>query len=206
MGAPRLLLGSGDLARRVQELGTEIAEFLDDDTVVVGVLRGCLPFLADLVRAVDRHLEIDFLSLSAFAPDSGRVRLTRDVGLDVAGRQVLLVEDMVDTGLRLDFLLRHLLGHEASEVRVCTLFDRVDRRVLPVPVDHAGFVLEEPFVVGYGLDHRGLFRNLPCVVAVEQADLEAELDGEPMPGGGTMVDDIHALARADSGDETRVPA
>ncbi len=205
MGAPRLLLGSDDLARRVHGLGVEIAGSLDDDAVVIGVLRGCLPFLADLVRAVDRRLEIDFLSLSAFAPDSGRVRLTRDVGLDVAGRQVLLVEDMVDTGLRLDFLLRHLLGHEASEVRVCTLFDRVDRRVLPVPVDHAGFVLEENFVVGYGLDHRGLFRNLPCVVALEQVDLDEDLDGDPTPGA-TLVDDIHALARADSGGETRVPA
>ena len=163
MGAPRLLFGSDDLARRVHGLGVEIAEFLDDDAVVIGVLRGCLPFLADLVRAVDRRLEIDFLSLSAFAPDSGRVRLTRDVGLDVAGRQVLLVEDMVDTGLRLDFLLRHLLGHEASEVRVCTLFDRVDRRVLPVPVDHAGFVLEEKFVVGYGLDYAEKYRNLPSI-------------------------------------------
>ena len=80
MGAPRLLLGSDDLARRVHGLGVEIAEFLDDDAVVVGVLRGCLPFLADLVRAVDRRLEIDFLSLSAFAPDSGRPRRARRHG------------------------------------------------------------------------------------------------------------------------------
>jgi hypoxanthine phosphoribosyltransferase len=202
MGAPRLLHGYDELALRVRALGAEIADSIEHDAVVVGVLRGCLPFLADLVRAVDRRLEIDFLSLSAFAPDSGRVRLTRDVGLDVAGRQVLLVEDMVDTGLRLDFLLRHLRGHEASEVRVCTLFDRIDRRVLPVPIDHVGFVLEEPFVVGYGLDHRGLFRNLPCVVAVDQAELEADLG----PGEGTLVEEILALARADSGDETRVSA
>jgi hypoxanthine phosphoribosyltransferase len=202
MGAPRLLHGYDELALRVRALGAEIADSIEHDAVVVGVLRGCLPFLADLVRAVDRRLEIDFLSLSAFAPDSGRVRLTRDVGLDVAGRQVLLVEDMVDTGLRLDFLLRHLRGHEPSEVRVCTLFDRIDRRVLPVPIDHVGFVLEEPFVVGYGLDHRGLFRNLPCVVAVDQAELEADLG----PGEGTLVEEILALARADSGDETRVSA
>jgi hypoxanthine phosphoribosyltransferase len=202
MGAPRLLHGYDELALRVRALGAEIADSIEHDAVVVGVLRGCLPFLADLVRAVDRRLEIDFLSLSAFAPDSGRVRLTRDVGIDVAGRQVLLVEDMVDTGLRLDFLLRHLRGHEASEVRVCTLFDRIDRRVLPVPIDHVGFVLEEPFVVGYGLDHRGLFRNLPCVVAVDQAELEADLG----PGEGTLVEEILALARADSGDETRVSA
>ncbi|MBC8365320.1 MAG: hypoxanthine phosphoribosyltransferase [Actinobacteria bacterium] len=190
----------------MKELGAEVAEGLDDGAVVVGVLRGCLPFLADLVRAVDRRLEIDFLSLSAFAPDSGRVRLTRDVGLDVSGRQVLLVEDMVDTGLRLDFLLRHLRNHEASEVRVCTLFDRVDRRVLPVPVDYVGFVLEEPFVVGYGLDHRGLFRNLPGIVTLDQAQLEADLDSCSEPGGDAMVDDIRTLARAGSGDESRVPA
>jgi hypoxanthine phosphoribosyltransferase len=202
MSAPRLLHGCDDLALRVRTLGAEIADSIEHDAVVVGVLRGCLPFLADLVRAVDRRLEIDFLSLSAFAPDSGRVRLTRDVGLDVAGRQVLLVEDMVDTGLRLDFLLRHLRGHEPSEVRVCTLFDRIDRRVLPVPIDHVGFVLEEPFVVGYGLDHRGLFRNLPCVVAVDQAELEADLGSAE----GALMEEILALARADSGDETKVPA
>lgn len=206
MVAPRLLLSSDDLVRRVRELGAEVAEGIDDGAVVVGVLRGCLPFLADLVRAVDRRLEVDFLSLSAFAPDSGRVRLTRDVGLDVTGRQVLLVEDMVDTGLRLDFLLRHLRSHEATEVRVCTLFDRIARRVLPVPVDHAGFIMEEPFVVGYGLDHRGLFRNLPGVVALDQAQLEADLDSCPEPGGGALVDDVRELARAGSGDGTMVPA
>jgi hypoxanthine phosphoribosyltransferase len=134
---------------------------------------------------------VDFLALSAFAPDSGRVRLTRDLATDVAGRKVLLVEGVVDTGFRLDFLRRHLEAHDPSEIRVCALFDRADRRILPVPVEHSGFVLEEGFVVGYGLDHRGMFRNLPAVVSLDPEHLE-----ECVPGGRSeLVDDVLALAR-----------
>ena len=206
MAPPRLLYGAEDLRVRIAELGDELTAVLEDDAVVVGVLRGCLPFMADLVRAVDRPLQVDFLSLSAFAPDSGRVRLTRDVGIDVAGRQVLLVEDVVDTGLRLDFLLRHLWGHEAREVRTCALFDRTDRRVLPVPVEHVGFVLEESFVVGYGLDHRGRFRNLAGVVAVDQVELEADLEAAVGQADGSLVGEIRMLARSASEGGSRLSA
>ncbi len=190
MSTPRLLYGAREIADRVEALGHELTEVLEDGAVVVGVLKGCLPFMADLVRGIHRDIEVDFVALSSFAPDSGRIRLTRDVVADVAGRQVVLVEGVVDTGFRLDFLRRHLLDHGPSEVRVCTLFDRSDRRVLPVAVDHVGFVFDEGFVVGYGLDHQGIFRNLPCVVAVDLPFLEEEW----AQGGSEMADEVFRLA------------
>gem|GEM_PF-48582 len=190
MAEPRLLYGSAEISARVAELGEELSRVLADGAVAVGVLKGCLPFMADLVRDIDRHLEIDFVALSAFSPDSGRIRLTRDVVTDVAGRQVLLVEGVVDTGFRLDFLRRHLLDHGPTEVIVCTLLDRSDRRILPTQVDYSGFVTDEGFVVGYGLDHHGRYRNLSCVVTVDLTKLESEYSS----GGTALADAIMGLA------------
>ena len=191
MRAPYLLRDADAIRKRVAQLGADLTDILDSDSVVVGVLKGCLPFMADLIRCIEHQVEVDFLALSAFAPDSGRVRLTRDIATDVTSRKVLLVEGVVDTGFRLDFLRRHLEAHSPFEVRVCTLFDRADRRVLPVPVEHSGFVLEEGFVVGYGLDHRGMFRNLPAVVSLDPEHLE-----EYAPGGRSeLLDEVLGLAR-----------
>ena len=172
MTSPRLHRTADEIASRIDELAIELVDWLDADTVVVGVLKGCLPFMADLVRRFPVPVEIDFLALSPFAPDSGRVRLTHDLSIDVSGRNVLLVEGVVDTGFRLDYLRRHLVAHGAVGVRVCTLFDRADRRVLPMELDHVGFDTGASFLVGFGLDHRGEFRNLPSVVEVDLVDLD----------------------------------
>ena len=191
MRAPYLLRDADAIRKRVAQLGADLTDILDSDSVVVGVLKGCLPFMADLIRCIEHQVEVDFLALSAFAPDSGRVRLTRDIATDVTSRKVLLVEGVVDTGFRLDFLRRHLEAHSPFEIRVCTLFDRADRRILPVPVEHSGFVLEEGFVVGYGLDHRGMFRNLPAVVSLDPEHLE-----EYAPGSRPeLLDEVLDLAR-----------
>ncbi len=191
MRAPYLLRDADAIRKRVAQLAADLTDILDSDSVVVGVLKGCLPFMADLIRSIEHQVEVDFLALTAFAPDSGRVRLTRDLATDVTGRKVVLVEGVVDTGFRLDFLRRHLEAHGPSEIRVCALFDRADRRVLPVPVEHSGFVLEEGFVVGYGLDHRGMFRNLPAVVSLDPEHLE-----EYGPGGRSeLLDEVLGLAR-----------
>jgi len=177
MVAPTPYLGAGSIADRVADLALELDEVLEPGAVLVGVLKGCLPFMADLIRQISTPIVVDFLALSAFAPDSGRVRLTNDLSVDVEGRQVLLVEGVVDTGFRLDYLRRHVIDHGPSEVRICTLFDRAGRRVLPIPIDHVGFATDAAFLVGYGLDHRGEFRNLPGVVEVELADLGRAEDG-----------------------------
>ena len=172
MLGPTPYLEAGCIADRVADLARELDEVLEPEAVLIGVLKGCLPFMADLIRRISTPIVVDFLALSAFAPDSGRVRLTNDLSVDVEGRQVVLVEGVVDTGFRLDYLRRHIIDHGPSELRICTLFDRVSRRVLPIHIDHVGFATDAAFLVGYGLDHRGEFRNLPGVVEVELADLD----------------------------------
>ena len=188
MTGPRLHRTADEIASRIDELATELVDWVDADTVVVGVLKGCLPFMADLVRRFPVPVEIDFLALSPFAPDSGRVRLTHDLSIDVSGRNVLLVEGVVDTGFRLDYLRRHLVAHGAVGVRVCTLFDRADRRVLPMELDHVGFDTGASFLVGFGLDHRGEFRNLPSVVEVDLVDLDRS--------GPELVETVRNTGRA----------
>ncbi|MAT63945.1 MAG: hypoxanthine phosphoribosyltransferase [Dehalococcoidia bacterium] len=191
MDLPKLLQNQHEIDARVTELAAEIDDYLSEGDVVVGVLKGCLPFLADLVRKLNHEIETDFLALTSFQENTGRVRLTRDLGIDVSGRNVLLVEDVVDTGFRLDFLRRHLETHEPAEVKVCTLFDRSDRRILPVKVEYSGFVLQEGFIVGYGIDHLGMFRNLPSVVTANQALLDEEF----ARGESKLADEIVKIAR-----------
>lgn len=191
MDFPKLLQNKEEIDARIMELAIELDDYLGEGDVVVGVLKGCLPFLADLVRKLNHEIETDFLALTSFQENTGRVRLTRDLGIDVSGRNVLLVEDVVDTGFRLDFLRRHLETHEPAEVRVCTLFDRSDRRVLPVKVEYSGFVLKEGFIVGYGIDHLGMFRNLPSVVSANQELLDQEFE----KGESKLTDEIVRIAR-----------
>ena len=191
MDFPKLLQNQQEIDVRITELATELDDYLSEGDVVVGVLKGCLPILADLVRKLNHEIETDFLALTSFEENTGRVRLTRDLGIDVSGRNVLLVEDVVDTGFRLDFLRRHLETHEPAEVRVCTLFDRSDRRILPVKVEYSGFVLQEGFIVGYGIDHLGMFRNLPSVVTANQTLLDEEF----ARGESKLADEIVKIAR-----------
>ena len=187
MKSSHLLYTRYQITERVSELGKELTASLQEGAVIVGVLKGCLPFMADLVRELDLPIEVDFLALSSFMPDTGRVRLTRDLDTDITGKQVVLVEDLVDTGLRLNFLLQHLRGRSPSEVRVCAMFDRVERRVIPVELQHVGFELDSSYVVGYGLDHGGKFRNLPELVSVELGELERNSQ--------EVCDQVYALGR-----------
>lgn len=187
MKPSQLLYTRDQITERVSELGKELTGSLQEGAVIVGVLKGCLPFMADLVRELDLPIEVDFLALSSFMPDTGRVRLTRDLDTDITGKQVVLVEDLVDTGLRLNFLLQHLRGRSPSEVRVCAMFDRVERRVIPVELQHVGFELDSSYVVGYGLDHGGKFRNLPELVSVELGELERNSQ--------EVCDQVYALGR-----------
>lgn len=187
MKPSQLLYTRDQITERVSELGKELTASLQEGAVIVGVLKGCLPFMADLVRELDLPIEVDFLALSSFMPDTGRVRLTRDLDTDITGKQVVLVEELVDTGLRLNFLLQHLRGRSPSEVRVCAMFDRVERRVIPVELQHVGFELDSSYVVGYGLDHGGKFRNLPELVSVELGELERNSQ--------EVCDQVYALGR-----------
>jgi hypoxanthine phosphoribosyltransferase len=172
----RVLLDRADLRGVVARVAREIETDFPRGVVLVGVLKGALLFCADLVRELHRiDVRVDFLAISRYAPDSGRVRIVLDVGLDLTDRDVVLVEDLVDTGLTAAFLVRYLEGLGARRVELCTLLDRPDRRILPVRPRYVGAEVPDVFVLGAGLHHRDRYRNLPAVLAVERA----ALDGDP---------------------------
>ncbi|MFN2389710.1 MAG: hypoxanthine phosphoribosyltransferase [Actinomycetota bacterium] len=176
------LLSRSALATRATELGTALADDLGDapePPILIGVLKGSTFFLADLVRAVPIDVEVDFMSISTYAETSeasGVVRIVKDLELDIGGRDVVLVEDIVDTGLTLTYLRRSLGSRGPRSLRTVTLLDKAARRIVPVPVEYVGFEIPDVFVVGYGLDFQFRYRNLPDVFAV--TDLPA-LMGDP---------------------------
>ena len=144
--------------------------------MLVAVLKGSVPFLADLVRRVTIVPEVDFMAISAYAPDSGRVRIVKDMDTDISGRDVVLVEDIVDTGLTLHFLLAELGRRNPRTLEACTLLDRTSRRIIPTPVRYRAFEIGDEFVLGYGLDFEQRYRNLDRVVVGDLATLRADPD------------------------------
>lgn len=173
---PRIVLGADDIDTTVARLAGELDEGHGDGTVLVGVLRGSVPFLADLARAIGFHPRIDFVAVTAYTPGAGRVRLLKDLDLDVGGRDVVIVHDIVDTGLTSAFLVSEVERRHPRSVEICTLLDRSVRRVVPVPLAHVGVEVGDEYLVGYGLDHEGRYRNLHLVAAVDRAALEADPD------------------------------
>jgi hypoxanthine phosphoribosyltransferase len=174
---PETLLDETALAATVQRLAAEITADHPDGVVLVGVLKGALIFLADLARALhDIEVEVGFIAISRYAPDSGRVRILHDVDLDLAGRDVVLVEDLVDTGLTLGYLVAHLQAQSPRRVDVCTLLDRPARRILPVAVRYVGAEIPDVFVLGYGLHRADLYRNVPRVVIADRDTVRATPD------------------------------
>jgi hypoxanthine phosphoribosyltransferase len=159
--APPRILDRQGLASIVERLGAQIAADHPDGVVVVGVLKGALIFTADLVRAIQGiDVEVDFMAISRFAPDTGRVRILKDVDVDLAGRDVLLVEDLVDTGLTATYLRAQLAARGPRRLELCTLLDRPVRRIVPLDVRYVGVEIPDVFVVGYGLHLVDLYRNL----------------------------------------------
>ena len=166
---PRTLLDETEIAQRVRDLGARIADDHPDGVVLVGVLKGALIFLADLVRAVQGvDVDVDFIAISRYAPDSGRVRILHDVATDLDGRDVVLVEDLVDTGLTLAYLRAHLAARGPRTVDVCALLDRPMRRIVPTDVRYVGAEIPDVFVLGYGLHQADLYRNVPRVVEADR--------------------------------------
>ncbi len=169
----RILVSEEALRARVAELGRAIArDYAGERPILVGVLQGAFLFMADLVRATPIELTTDFIGVSSYtsgATSSGEVRLLSDLSMSIEGRQVLIVEDIVDTGLTLAYLKRNLESRRPARVRVCVLLDKSERRQVPLELDYVGFTIPNVYVVGYGLDHDGLFRNLPHVAALEGA-------------------------------------
>ncbi len=173
---PRVLLAAEEIDATVARLAAQMSARYRDGVVLIGVLRGSVPFLADLVRAMTVPVSVDFMAITPYTPDSGRVRLLKDLDLDIAGRDAVIVEDIVDTGLSTAFLRSQLARRNPRSVAVCTLLDRRVRRVVPVEIDFAGLEVSDTFVIGYGLDHEGRYRNLRLIAAADVELLAADPD------------------------------
>jgi len=169
----RIQLSAAEIQQRVRELGDEIsADYAGKSLVLIGLLKGVTFFLADLARAVTRPLAIDYLSVvnPMLSPDG--VAIERHLDIDIEGQHVMLVEDIVNTGFTMDFILRHLAAHRPASIAVCALLDKAERRIVTVDVRYVGFTIPNDYVVGYGLDHRELYRNLPFVCVLKRSVYE----------------------------------
>jgi hypoxanthine phosphoribosyltransferase len=181
MGDPSLSSGTGRIGEtlieserlhaRVAELGAEIsADYEGRDLVMVGVLKGALIFMADLMRSLTVPCEIDLMAVSSYGSatdSSGVVRILKDLDTSVAGRDVLIVEDIVDSGLTLQYLLRNLKARDPASVEVCALLTKPERRRVETPIRYVGFEIANRFAIGYGLDHAQRYRNLDYVAVLE---------------------------------------
>ena len=163
-----VLLSEDQIRAKVTELGKRIsADYAGRELTLVSVLKGSLPFMADLMRQIDLPLRIDLMEVSSYGgtatESSGLVRILKDLSAPIDDRDVLLVEDIIDTGLTLNYLLRYLRGKNPRSIKVCSLLDKPARRLVEIPIDYVGFEIPDAFVVGFGLDFGEVYRNLRFV-------------------------------------------
>ncbi len=163
-----VLLSEDEIRERIADLGRRISDdYAGHELTLVSVLKGSLPFMADLMQALTIPVRIDLMEVSSYGgtttESSGLVRILKDLSASIEGRDVLIVEDIIDTGLTLNYLLRYLRGKNPRSLRICTLLDKPARRLVEIPVDYVGFTIPDRFVIGYGLDYGELYRNLRFV-------------------------------------------
>jgi hypoxanthine phosphoribosyltransferase len=192
-----VLFGREEIRRRIEELGRNITgDYEGREPVMISVLKGGSVFLGDLIREISLPLSIDYMSISRYggaAESMGRVRIVKDLDADIGGRDVVIVEDIVDTGLTLGYLISVLESRDPASVRVCALLDKSARRIAPLEIRYRGFECPDVYVVGYGLDFQERYRNIPELLAVQNLSaLEAEPDALlpylPHGGGATPID------------------
>lgn len=174
MSEPRVgetLISTEDLKRRVSELAAEISrDYAGHDLVLVGILRGAILFIADLMRQLEIDCEVDFMAVSSYGSStdsSGVVRILKDLDASIEGRHALIVEDIIDSGLTLQYLMRNLKARAPLSLEACTLLTKPDRRRVDLPLRYVGFEIPDRFVVGYGLDHAQHFRSLEYIAALD---------------------------------------
>ncbi len=163
-----VLVTEEQLRAKVAELGARVsADYAGRSLVLVSVLKGSLPFMADLLRATTIPVEIDLMEVSSYGgtatETAGLVRILKDLSSSIQGKDVLIVEDIIDTGLTLNYLVRYLRGKSPRSLRICALLDKPARRLVEIPIDYRGFSIPDQFVVGYGLDYGEFYRNLPFI-------------------------------------------
>jgi hypoxanthine phosphoribosyltransferase len=179
-----VLIPTEKISERISELGAEIArDYAGRNPLLIGVLKGACLFLSDLMRAADIPLNVEFIAISSYGAEmrtSGEVRILKDLDVAIEGRHILVVEDIVDTGLTLSYLLANLKSRGAESVKLAALLDKYERREKEVAIDYLGFRIPDKFVVGYGLDFAERYRNLPFIAVLKNPE-EAQM-GLPMKG------------------------
>jgi len=171
----RVLITEEQVKRRVKELGEEISrDYKGRDLVIVAVLRGAIVFLCDLIREISIPITLDFLSISSYSgqTQTGVVRILKDLDESIENRHVILVEDIIDTGLTLNYILKTLRARRPADIRVCALLDKKARRIVDVQIDYVGFEIPDEFVVGYGMDYDQRYRSLPFIGILKRAILD----------------------------------
>ncbi len=163
----RVLFSQQELQSKVNELGARITkDYEGKEPIFVGVLKGCFVFMADLMRAVNLPCQIDFMAVSSYGKgttSSGEVQINKDLSYDIAGRDIIIVEDILDSGVTLNYLIGYLNHRNPKSIRIVTLFDKPSRRKAPVKADYFGYEVPDAFIVGYGLDYAEKYRNLPYI-------------------------------------------
>lgn len=167
-----ILITKEQLEEKVSELGAQISkDYAGKPMLLVGILKGSVPFMADLMRHIDGDVEIDFMAVSSYGgstSSSGVVRIIKDLDHDIAGKNVIIVEDIVDSGLTLSYLKAHLLGRNPASLKICTILDKPARRQVDFAPDYCGFQVEDKFIVGYGLDYDQKYRQLPYISWIKE--------------------------------------
>jgi hypoxanthine phosphoribosyltransferase len=176
----RILLSSHDIQQKVLALGQRINRDYSevDHLLLVGVLKGCVMFMVDLARVIEVPVSLDFIAISSYGSStesSGIVRLLKDLDTDIKGRHVLLVEDIIDSGLTLEYLHNQLARREPASLRICALLNKPERRQTPIAIDYQGFDIPNAFVVGYGLDFAECYRNLPYIGVLKPSVYEQRM-------------------------------
>jgi hypoxanthine phosphoribosyltransferase len=171
----KILIKEEDIRKRIKELGEEISrDYNGKKPVLVTVLRGAIVFLCDLIREISIPVTLDFLSISSYSGQAhtGIVRILKDLDENIENKHVILIEDIIDTGLTLNYILRTLRERRPADVRVCTLLDKKVRRIVDIPLDYIGFEIPDEFVVGYGMDYKQNYRNLPFISTLKEEILD----------------------------------
>ena len=171
----KIIIPKRELKKRVKELGAKISkDYAGKELILIGILKGSFVFLADLIRQIKIPHEVDFIAVASYGQEiegSGAVRLIKDLSANIEGKNVIIIEDIVDTGLTLNFIRKNLLLRNPKSLEIVTLLDRKERRKVLVPIKYIGFVVPNEFVVGYGLDLGERYRNLPYIAKVEGGKL-----------------------------------
>jgi hypoxanthine phosphoribosyltransferase len=166
------LISESEISKRVKELANQIeADFNNEPIILVVVLKGSFVFAADLIREMKGDINVDFISVSSYSDQTettGKVKLLKDLDTDITNQNVVIIEDIIDSGLTLHFLRDHLQMHKPKSIKICTLLDKPERRRVEMPVDYVGFIIPDEFVVGYGVDFAQKYRNLSYIATMEE--------------------------------------